>query len=136
MSNQTIHIPSGQALQALQALQRLFESKFPAKLARQIAKAIAVLSANPDIVALNKTREKLILQYGKEIPGGWAVEPGTKNAVAFSGEYTPIAAEMAELSITPLPIAILNYAPDMTPSDMGALEPFWEEESQPTKEDQ
>ena len=132
----TIKLPAGQALQALQALQRVFEARFPAKLARKIAKAIAVLSANPDIIATEKTRLVTIRKYGVEATNGSITVP-PEQLISFSEEYGPIATESIGIEMNRLPVEILDYLPDacMTPADMAALEPFWEEEVIPLNKD-
>ncbi len=119
-----LRLAAGQAIVAIQSLQKLMAAPFPAMEAFQIAKALAVLSANPNVVATDRTRLAMVRKHGVEKQGGISVPP--EKLPAFLAEYGPIAEKPIDFELTPLPMAILGHAPEMTPGDMIALEPLFE----------
>ena len=66
----------------------------------------------------------MIRKHGVEKDGAISVPP--EKLPAFLAEYGPIAEKPIDFELTPLPMAILEHAPEMTPGDMIALEPLFE----------
>ncbi len=117
-----LEIPAGQALQALQTLQRMAISDFPAREAYAIARVIARLQANPDLIATDEARRSIARKFGAEKDGVISVPPD--KTAAFLAEYEPIASERIALGIPLIPLSILDHAPAMKPADLVTLEPF------------
>lgn len=115
-------VAAGQALVALQALQKLAGANFPAMLAFQIAKAIATLTADTNVVAIDRTRHAMAKKHGVEHNGVLTVPP--EKMPGFIAEYAPVADALIEVEVTPLPFSILEHAPEMTPAELMALQPF------------
>ena len=117
-----LRVNAGQALVALQALQKLAGANFPAMEAFQIAKAIATLNADTNVVAIDRTRHAMAKKHGVEKDGMLSVPP--EKMPAFLAEYGPVADASIEVDLAPLPFSILEHAPEMTPAELMALEPF------------
>ena len=84
-----LRVNAGQALVALQALQKLAGANFPAMEAFQIAKAIATLNADINVVAIDRTRHAMAKKHGVEKDGMLSVPP--EKMPAFLAEYAPVA---------------------------------------------
>ena len=123
-SGPRLRLAAGHAIVAIQALQKLMAAPFPAMEAFQIAKALAVLSVNPNVVATDRTRLAMVRKHGVEKDGGVSVPP--EKMPAFLAEYGAVAEKPVEFDLAPLPMAILEHAPEMTPGDMVALQPLFE----------
>lgn len=106
------------------ALQKLSAASFPAKEAFALAKALAKLRSNADVIATDEARRACATRHGKDNGQGQTVVP-PENFAAFIAEYEPIASQEIELDIEPLPLSILDHAPEMTPEDMLALMDLW-----------
>ena len=122
--SESIIIPVGQALQALELLQRWATAPFPAKDAYQIGRLTARLRMNPDLMAADQARATAVRKFGVEKDGQISV-PADKFQ-QFVDEYGPVANSTCELEMYQLPVSILEYAPPITPADMMTLEPFLE----------
>jgi len=116
-------ISIGQALQALQVLQKMGAASFPAKEAYCVARLISRLQIHPDLVALAQTRIASVRKFGAEKDGQIIVGPD--RIAEFLAEYEPVAAQPIELDVPLLSISILENAPAMTPAEMQLLEPFF-----------
>jgi hypothetical protein len=121
-----LKMPVGQALNAHTALQKMLAAQFPAKQAFAISRNIARLGACPDVPACEAARLAAIRNFGVPLPDGAGMTVPPERMAEFLAEFQPIAVAEIELDITPIPVAVLERAPDMSPSDMMALEPFWE----------
>jgi hypothetical protein len=119
-----ITLPVGRALQALEALQKMGETKFPAKEAYHFGRLLKRLQTNPDILAANQSRIDSAKKFGVEKDGQIAIPPERINE--FAAEYEQVAAIPVELDVPVLPVSILDHAPPMLPSEMMALEQFFE----------
>ena len=128
MNNQPFQIPVGLALQALQTLQKMSSANFPAMDAFRIAKLTAMLSANPDVLAADKTRLALFQKYGEEKDGRITI-PSPARQIEFAAEFGPVAEQQITLSLALLPLSILEHAPEMTPGEMQALSTFLTEDT-------
>ena len=123
--SESIVIPVGQALQALQVLQRMATVQFPVAMhAYRIGRVIARLQMHPDLMAADEARATAVRKFGAEKDGQISVAPD--RIAEFSAQYGPIAVLPVSLEVPKLPVAILEHAPPMTPADMMALEPFLE----------
>ena len=117
-----LRVRAAHALAAIQALQKLSGANFPAMEAFQIAKTLATLTANTTLVATDKTRLAMAKKYGAEKDGMITVPPD--KMLAFIADYGPVADAFVELDLARLPFSILEHAPQMTPAEMMALQPF------------
>ena len=121
----SLRLLAGVAVQALQVWGKLMEANFPAADALQLAKVMAVLTTNPDVMALEKTRAMLVQKYGEQENGVFRVSAA--NMPAFMSEFQPLTEATIEVELEPLPLAVLGNAPQMTPGEMMALRPFFKE---------
>jgi hypothetical protein len=123
---QPLTMPSGQAFQALQALQRMATmDEFPGALSYRIARVIARLQINPDLMAFDTARAAIV----RKLSGGAPSLPADK-LPEFMAEYDPLAMTPITLDLPRLPLAILDHAAKIKPADVMALEPFLEEEGE------
>ena len=122
----TITLPVGQALQALQALQRLGSAPLAARDAFAIARATARLLAVPEIVATEAARMAAVRSHGKQVGGNYTVPPECMEA--FVAEFQPIALRPVSLPGIRIPLSALEAAPAITPAEMMVLDPLLDED--------
>lgn len=120
-----IIIAAETARQAKEILQRLADAKFPARLAFSIGRLRAELNASSDLAGVEAARRAAIRNYGED-DGKGSIRVTQQNWPAFFAEYAAEAERRIALTILPLPLAILDHAPDVTPAEMAALIPFLE----------
>jgi hypothetical protein len=110
---------------ALESFQKLSAAAgpLPAVDSFLIARVIAKLRNNPEVVATDAARRAAVQKHGKDNGQGQTVV--SQDAIAnFLAEYEPVASQLIELDIEPLPLSILEHAPKMTPEDMVPLVEF------------
>jgi hypothetical protein len=127
-----LEITAGAALLALEALHKWLVVPFPVSDAFALGRVIARLKLQPDLAAAETARAAAARAYGTDVGGGQSRVPPDRQA-AFMADYGPVANTPLKLDVPRLPVSILEYArthplemPVMTPLEMMALEPFWE----------
>jgi hypothetical protein len=119
----TITIPTGQALEALIALQHICGAeKMPASARYAFTRTLLRLQANPDLTAAETTRVAAIQRLGETKDGRSEVKP--ENFDKFLAEYSPVAATPVDLDIPLIQAAHLEFAPELSMREVQALDPF------------
>ena len=124
MKKTNLTLTLGQATSILAVLQRITTSATAARYAFIISRNLAALSANPDVVAADQTRVKLIQKHGEQTPTGWTV-PQDK-FLDYLAEFGEVANNRTEVSLILMPLEALDSFPAISAQDMSVLDPMWE----------
>jgi hypothetical protein len=127
-----ILVTVGQALDALLAMQKIltsctFEKSIDTYL---LARVVARLRMNPEIVATENTRASIVQKYTKIDPstGSWQIPPDKMQE--YAQDYGCFALASVELDVPKLPVSILKEVQGgvISGNEMLQLLPFLKEE--------
>lgn len=103
-------ITSGQAIEALTALREIARIGFPRghnRAAAKVSRMIINLSRDATVLSVDDQRVKLCEQHGEKQPDG-SIRVHPARMPAFNADYAPLAAEMIDTEIEPLPISTFD----------------------------